>query len=167
MSFLPARIIRGALAPRRCLSVNKRLWNRVLYELRCRGNAQRESGAFLLGHHEGGRRRITLALFYDDLDPHALDSGSISLDGSVYARVFSECLHRSCRVVADVHTHPSKSHQSFIDRQQPMIREAGHVALIVPHYALRGDRGIGVNEYRGGGRWVELPTTAFYRGIFG
>jgi hypothetical protein len=44
-------------------------------------NASRESGAFLLGHRKDGRARIVDFILYDDLDPHALDTGIVRFDG--------------------------------------------------------------------------------------
>lgn len=167
MNFSPAQIIRDAVAPSSILSVNALMWWGVLHELRRRGEGRRESGAFFLGSNEGQRRLIRGVLYYDDLDPHALDTGAILLDGAVYARVFRECERRGMRVVADVHTHPGRSAQSCIDQEHPMIREAGHLALILPRYAVKNGGAIGLYEYRGGRAWTAHPEKLFYRGLCG
>ena len=59
--------------------------------------------------------------------------------------------HEGLEVVADVHTHPGGVGQSQTDRDNPMIPEVGHVALIVPNFADRADfpGDIGIYEYRG------------------
>jgi hypothetical protein len=83
MNFSIAEITRRLLAPRHELSCSWWLWRRLLAGLRVRGRGIRESGAFLLGGRDAaGRRRIVDFLLYDDLDPHALDTGIVRLDGA-------------------------------------------------------------------------------------
>jgi len=117
------------------------LWLDTLALLRERGRGDRESGGFLLGRRIDGVRVIEFFLPYDDVDPSAL-RGIILFDGSK---------------IADVHTHPGGFGQSQTDRDNPMIPEIGHVALIVPNFAdgayLPGD--IGIYEYRGRRQWVD------------
>jgi proteasome lid subunit RPN8/RPN11 len=71
--------------------------------------------------------------------------------------VWKECRARDLQVVADVHTHPGGYWQSTIDRQNPMIPERGHIAIIVPNYAddryLPGE--IGIYEFLGKGEWID------------
>ena len=60
MNFSIAEIIRRLFAPKHELSCSWFLWRRLLTCLRERGlNRSRESGAFLLGHLNGQRTRIT------------------------------------------------------------------------------------------------------------
>jgi hypothetical protein len=57
-------------------------------------------------------------------------------------------------VIGDIHTHPGPGvHQSAIDAANPMIAQAGHVALIVPDFAARpiSPREVGVHRYDGAG----------------
>src|SRR6266404_8581 len=76
MNFSIAKITRHLLAPQHEFSCSWLLWMRLLRNLRSRGNGTRESGAFLLGHREDANRcRVVDYLLYDDIDPHALDSG--------------------------------------------------------------------------------------------
>jgi proteasome lid subunit RPN8/RPN11 len=124
-------------------------------ELRRRGRQQRESGAFLLGIQEDNRRRIAKFIYYDDLDPHCLDTGIVVLDGSVFGKLWKLCRDVNMQVVADVHTHPGIPFQSGTDRDNPMIAVAGHIAIIVPNLAQRlvGANDLGIYKYRGNHQW--------------
>ncbi|WP_434668027.1 hypothetical protein P5W99_36605 [Paraburkholderia sp. A3BS-1L] len=155
MSFSIARIIRRLLAPDHRLSCPSHLWERLLDELRARGGGHRESGAFLLGSEDRGRRHITHYVLYDDLDPHSLDTGIVTFDGQHYGKLWAICRERQESVVADVHVHPGSSHQSQSDRNHPMLSVAGHLSLILPDFArapVRRDD-IGIYEYRHDGDW--------------
>ena len=69
--------IRAAVAPSHRLRCRKGIWDEGLAELRRRGDGRRESGAFLLGRVEGDRRVVERFVYYDDVDPRALDTGII------------------------------------------------------------------------------------------
>ncbi len=141
----------------RVLCIPVLVWIRLVFDLRRRGAGRRESGAFLLGVR--GRSRDTVKAFasYDDLDPHALDSGIVVMDGSAYAALWKQCRERCLDVLADVHTHAGPGpRQSEADRTNPMISEPGHVALILPRFA--GTWGwkfhdVAIYEYAGNYRW--------------
>jgi len=77
--------IRGLVAPNHRLSCSSKLWRQGLTELKQRGGGKRESGAFLLGKRNGEQRAITGFTFYDDLDPHCLDTGIVVFDGRATA----------------------------------------------------------------------------------
>ena len=84
-------------------------------KLRERGrHASRESGAFLLGYRSQGRVRIVDFILYDDLDPHALDTGIVHFDGRYFGALWDICKRRG--MIADVHVHPTGSNQSGSDR---------------------------------------------------
>lgn len=160
MNYSIAEIICRLLAPRHELSCSWPMWRRLLRDLRDRGRGFRESGAFLLGRvDKRGRRRIVDYLLYDDLDPRALDTGIVHLDGSHFGKLWDLCTQRNTMVVADVHTHPGGSQQSQSDRAHPIIARAGHVALIVPNFAAAPVdlRAVGIYRYGGGGRWQTIP----------
>ncbi|WLB09527.1 hypothetical protein QIH87_47680 [Bradyrhizobium elkanii] len=95
---------------------------------------------------------------YDDVDPHAL-RGTILFDGSNMDVVWDLCCRNELEVV---HTHPGGVGQSQTDRDNPMIPEVGHVALIVPNFAdhayFPGD--IGICEYRGRQQWTDRSDDA-------
>lgn len=156
MNFFSPVTMRRLFAPRHELSCSWFVWRRLKAKLRERGRScSRESGAFLLGHREGGRARIVDFVLYDDLDPHALDSGIVRFDGRYFSDLWAICRKRGLIVVADVHVHPGGSGQSGSDRDHPMIARAGHIALILPRFAtgqqLRRD--VGIYCYLGAKQW--------------
>ena len=162
MNFCIAETTRRLLAPRHELSCSLVLWLRLCRRLRERGsNRTRESGAFLLGRREGDRARIVDFALYDDLDPRSLDTGIVRFDGRHFGELWALCKLKGLTVVADVHVHPGGAGQSVSDREHPMIAVPGHVALILPRYAMRPlrRREIGMYRYRGGKRWWVVPPT--------
>ena len=120
-----------------------------------RGDGQRESGAFLLGHQVGQIRRVEQWLPYDELDPKALSQGYVRLGTQAFTKLWAHCAQLRLEVVADVHTHPGVPRQSFSDRTNPMISSPGHMAIIVPNFAqgLVLPRAVSVNVYAGDKRW--------------
>ncbi|WP_024286700.1 hypothetical protein [Cellulomonas sp. KRMCY2] len=154
---------RALPAPR--LRISRRLWRGLTRELHTRGNAVRESGAFLLASRLAPER-ISAFVMYDDLDATCL-TGGISFSGAGYTELWRRCREHNFKVVADVHTHPSSwVHQSDIDRRHPMIPEAGHVAVVVPQYAYRARLDdCGVYVYQGGGSWMGADRSAELRAL--
>lgn len=134
------------------------VWIQLIWQLSKRGRGNRESGAFLLSQ----RTKNTIYKFvcYDDLDPNSLDTGIIRFDGRGYVPLWKLCNEQRLKVVGDVHTHPGEwTAQSEWDRTNPMIAQAGHLALILPHFAQQswfGPNGAGVFHYLGEGRWETL-----------
>lgn len=162
MNFFNPAIMRRLFAPRHELSCSWFLWRRLKAMLRERGrHCSRESGAFLLGRREDGSARIVDFVLYDDLDPHALDSGIVRLDGRYFSDLWAICKARGLTVVADVHVHPDGSGQSDSDQDHPMITRAGHIALILPNFATGAQRrrDIGVYRYLGGKQWTTVPPS--------
>lgn len=138
------------------LTCTSELWQRLILALRERGHhGERESGAFLLGQRTAGVARIAEFVLYDDLDPHSLDRGIVHFDGRYYGPLWDRCRHSGQIVVADVHTHPFGSRQSMSDRAHPMIAAAGHIALIIPEFAMHFPplEEIGMYRYLGSRRW--------------
>jgi proteasome lid subunit RPN8/RPN11 len=128
-------------------------------ELARRGLGERESGAFLLARTDGVSRKVASIVYFDDLDPQALN-GAVSIRGEAFGRLWEICEQRSLRVIADVHTHPGdRVHQSHIDAANPMVARRGHVGIIVPHFAQRDTHPgrIGFHVYQGDRSW----TSAF------
>ena len=173
MNFFNPVTMRRRFAPRHELSCSWLLWRRLRTKLRERGHdCSRESGAFLLGRHEGNRASIVDFVLYDDVDPHALDSGIVHFDGRYFSDLWAICKARNLSVVADIHVHPGGSEQSSSDRNHPMISQAGHIALILPRFATgrQSRRGIGMYRYLGGKRWAAVPPAQrrhfFHIGLF-
>jgi proteasome lid subunit RPN8/RPN11 len=157
MSFSIRAIIQAIAAPDARLICPRSLWQAAMAELCRRGAGRRESGAFLLGLRGEEHRRVVQFIFYDDLDPHCLDSGIVMLDGRAYVRLWDICREKSLRVVADAHTHPGRARQSETDQENPMIAQQGHIALLIPNLArhpVRMDQ-IGVYEYLGNQQWQD------------
>lgn len=173
MSYSIREIIWGLVAPQCRLSCSSILWARGLKELNRRGIGCRESGAFLLGTLNESQRRVTRFVYYDDLEPHCLDSGIVIFEGFGYGHLWQICRESGLAVVADIHTHPGVARQSGSDRTNPMVATEGHVALIVPDFARRvvGPTQLGIYEYEGAHHWLnhsgELANNFFYIGIWG
>jgi hypothetical protein len=159
MNFSIRQTICRLFAPQHELSCSWFLWRRLLSELRERGEGRHESGAFLLGHRAAGRARVVDFIPYDDLDPQCLDTGIVQFDGMYFGRLWELCRERQLTVVADVHTHPGRAIQSLSDRDNPMIAQRGHLALILPNFAAGSPsrRSIGMYRYRGNHEWDVVP----------
>lgn len=160
MNFCIVQTMRRLWSPRHELSCSWLLWRRLTIALRARGrNRTRESGAFLLGRQEDGRKRIVDFILYDDVDPECLESGIVRFDGRFFGAVWARCAQLHLSVVADIHVHPGRSDQSESDRRHPIIARAGHLALILPNFAAAPVRrdGIGIYRYQGSKRWSIVP----------
>jgi hypothetical protein len=135
------------------LKIPVMLWRRLFTELRRRSGGHRESGAFLLG----GKRKVSKVIYYDDIDPHALDTGIVKINGGAFVLLWDFCAQHGLRVLADVHTHPTEwTGQSYSDRTNPVVAQAGHIAIILPHFASAKRpslRGAGMYEYLGDHQW--------------
>jgi proteasome lid subunit RPN8/RPN11 len=102
------------------IEINRLLWFNLTRGLHRRGENERESGAFLLAHDND--TKIVHFIYYDDLDPHALDTGIVRFDGAGYVKLWKICQKDKLHVVADIHTHPTKwTGQSELDVMHPMI----------------------------------------------
>jgi len=173
MSFSIQATIRAFVAPEHRLACPAPLWGALLEELRRRGQARTESGAFLLGETHGKRRHVEAVAYYDDLDPDSLKSGVVVFDGRGYGPLWALCRETGRSVVADVHTHFGEAFQSNLDRNNPMIATAGHVAIIVPFLAQGSVQvaDLGVYEYEGAHRWRDFSgaraSRYFYVGFWG
>jgi proteasome lid subunit RPN8/RPN11 len=141
------------------LTIKKDFWDNLYNELGRRGNGETESGAFLLSRK--GACEIIDCLYYDDIEPGSLDKGYVHLTSLGFRKVWDYCREKDLMVNADIHTHPgSITNQSTIDKENPMIKIAGHIALILPNFAQRPDidfKEIGIHEFLGNGfnwkRW--------------
>jgi hypothetical protein len=157
MRWLLSRLARWiAGSPR--IVCDAKVWRAGVKELHRRTlNGRRESGAFLLGRNVNGVQRILEFVFYDDIDPHALDTGIVHFAGNRLQKLWEHCRMRGYGVVADVHVHPGGYGQSESDQANPVIPRAGHIALIIPDFASRATepREIGLYEYCGEGVWRE------------
>lgn len=130
-------------------------------------NGTRESGAFLLGQEANGTKRIVDFVFYDDIDPHSLDTGIVHFAGNKLPKLWELCRARGYGIVADVHVHPGGYGQSDSDQADPVMPRAGHFAFIIPHFARRETLpgSIGLYEYLGNGDWQDHSAegSSFFR----
>lgn len=140
------------------VTVQTATWRRLLHGLRSRGRGVRESGAFLLGRRDLDQVEINDFVLYDDLDPDVLNTGIIRFDGRYFGGLWEHCRHVAMDVVADVHTHPGPAFQSPSDQAHPMIARAGHIALVMPNFAMPPLRldDIGIYRYLGNKTWETL-----------
>lgn len=172
MTFSIKATIRAFAAPEHRITCPRRVWRLMMRELDRRGERVHEAGAFLLGRIRGERREVTEVIFYDDLDPQAYASGVCVLNAPSFAQLWSLCRERQITVVGDVHTHGGYAAQSEADRTNPMVARVGHVAIIVPNFAVAPipwDQ-LGIYQYRGEHQWHErsppLSPGYLYTGLW-
>lgn len=135
----------------------RRHFDNVMSELDRRGRRRHEAGVFLLGDEVDGVRVVRDAAYYDDLDVDAYSTGICVLRGDAFAKLWAICRERKLMVVADAHTHGKGARQSGSDRTNPMVAQAGHIAVIVPDFAagpVKQER-LGLYAYLGDHRWTE------------
>jgi proteasome lid subunit RPN8/RPN11 len=132
-------------------------------QLHARGETRHEAGAFLLGRRTGSRSVVSEFVFYDDLDPDAYVTGVCVLHAASFSKLWAICRQKSVTIVADVHTHPGMAFQSCSDRTNPMVARVGHIAIIVPGFAIPPVRNeeLGVFEYCGGHQWRDRSPARF------
>ncbi|MEB3286895.1 MAG: hypothetical protein VKJ04_05275 [Vampirovibrionales bacterium] len=119
------------------ISMPSAIWTDLVAELARRGSGVRESGAFLLGSIYSGRREVMAFIPYDELEPGCLDAGYINFTSIGYRKLWRLLKECGLQVVGDIHTHPGKPIQSHIDRDNPMMPNVGHIALILANYAQK------------------------------
>ena len=154
MASLIATLARSVFGPRPEIFSETAIWNAGVRELKRRADGRQESGAFLLGSKDK-TRRIEEFVFYDDIDPNALKTGIVRIDGRCLGELWAHCRRTGRKVVADVHVHPGAYQQSASDKANPIMAEVGHIAIILPHYATQATQPgrIGIHEYLGARRW--------------
>jgi proteasome lid subunit RPN8/RPN11 len=135
-------------------------WSKLILGLRKRSRGIRESGAFLLTKPESGR--IDRIVFYDQFDKAVSDTGIIQFKGGYDFYIYLE--NNALQVFADIHTHPTEAtNQSWSDRNHPMIRNKGHIAIIAPEYA--DNIFLTLNDcsfyrYKGEFKWEKFPKSS-------
>ena len=143
------------MRPKPCLRISYTLWTELTGELHRRTQGYHESGAFLMGQKNGTERVVTAVVYYDQLDPEAYDTGICVLHGDAFGQLWDQCATLGLSVVADAHVHVLRARQSRADKENPMIAQPGHLALIFPLLARAPIRrwSVGVYEYLGNNRW--------------
>ena len=141
------------------LEISRGLYASLIADLARSGAGVAEAGAFLLGAPSDDRRLITSYLLYEEVAPQShRQHDYVAFTAEETARAWDHCYRKGVQVLADVHTHPFGPPQSPSDRAHPIVSLAGHVALIVPYFALRDPRpcDLGVHVFLGQGRWCSL-----------
>ena len=135
------------------------IWTAGVAQLALRTNGGRqESGAYLLGDDTpDGGKRIREFVYYDDIDPRALETGIVTIRQTALPRLWEHCRNRGYGVVADIHVHPAGYSQSASDMESPVMPRAGHIAMILPNFAAGDPRPgrIGIYEFLGAGQWTD------------
>jgi hypothetical protein len=168
MSYFIQRITAVFVGRHSRIRVPRELWTELVAELGRRSGGVRESGAFLLARTDRRRKTVTRVAYFDDLDADCL-TGGVAFHPSGFECLWKMCALEGLRVVADVHTHGGTFvRQSSIDKANPMIAKAGHVAVIVPHLAQRPvvASQCGVHTYRGAHQWDEALDRAARRTLY-
>lgn len=163
MGYWLATVARSLLGRRPELICDRTVWDAGVVELHRRTNGRRrESGAFLLGE-PGSPATIRQFIFYDDIDPDALNTGIVMIDGRRLGALWKICRSNALKVVADVHVHPGSFRQSPSDQANPIIAEPNHIALILPDFAEGSNlpRRIGVHRYLGNRMWRDESDLLF------
>lgn len=131
------------------------MFDALVADLAAAGQGRRESGAFLFGHLEPRRRVVEYRMYCEIAPESARRESYVTLTGAELARAWDHARSTRLHVIADVHTHPEGPAQSRSDRAHPIVAVPGHVALIVPWFALKRPQPVdlGVHVFLGGGRW--------------
>jgi proteasome lid subunit RPN8/RPN11 len=135
------------------------LYGNLIADLARSGAGVAESGAFLLGAVDGDERHVAGYLLYEAVAAKSRRRHAyVAFTAEEMAQAWDYCYRNKVQVVADVHTHPGGPMQSPSDRAHPIVSLAGHVALIVPNFALRNPQpaDLGVHQFLGNGRWRSL-----------
>ena len=135
------------------------LYDSLVADLARSGAGVAESGAFLLGPVDGDERQVASYLLYEAVAAQTRRRHAyVAFTAEEMSRAWDYCYRNKVQVVADVHTHPGSPMQSPSDRAHPIVSLPGHVALIVPYFALRNPQPaeLGVHQFLGGGRWRSL-----------
>jgi proteasome lid subunit RPN8/RPN11 len=141
------------------LELPRSLYADLITDLARSGAGVAESGAFLLGTQDGEERQVSGYLPYEAVAAQSRRRHAyVAFTAQEMARAWDYCYQHKVQVVADVHTHPGGPVQSLSDRAHPIVSVQGHVALIVPYFALCNPQpqDLGVHQFLGGGRWRSL-----------
>lgn len=141
------------------VSISYFLWIQLVTGLRNRTKGIKESGAFLLIRPNS--ERINKVVFYDQFDKSVSDSGIIQFKGG--RKLYLYLAENNLEVFADIHTHPTNdTAQSNSDKNNPMIRIKGHIAIIAPNYASRlflMPKDCSLYEYDTGFNWRKISSS--------
>jgi proteasome lid subunit RPN8/RPN11 len=150
------------------LKMSRALYGRLIADLAKSGRGVKEAGAFLLGQADNQARQVSSYLMYDVVATESSRKHAyVAFTAEEMARAWEHCYATGMQVVADVHTHPFGPQQSVTDRAHPIVSVPGHVALIVPFFALRDPQPVdlGVHIFSGDGCWLSIFNQAAHSAI--
>lgn len=151
------------------LEMPRSLYCALIPDLAKSGRGIKEAGAFLLGHADDQGRRVSSYLMYDAVaTASSRQHAYVAFSAEEMARAWEHCYATGLQVVADVHTHPLGPVQSPSDRAHPIVSVSGHIALIVPFFAMRNPQliDLGVHVFEGAGQWRSMFHQAAQDAIF-
>ncbi|MES9841937.1 MAG: Mov34/MPN/PAD-1 family protein [Candidatus Thiodiazotropha endolucinida] len=151
------------------LEMPRKVYSALIADLARSGRGIKEAGALLLGYADGRGRCVSTYLMYDIIAPESSRKHAyVAITAEEMASAWDHCYATGLQVVADVHTHPFGPRQSISDRANPIVSVAGHVALIVPYFALRDPQpaDLGVHVFEGAGRWRSMFHQEAHNSIF-
>ena len=108
------------------------MWRCIIRDLAARGDGERESGAFLLGHKNGQRREALDYVLYDDLEPGCLDGGFVQMSSIGFRRLGAEARNRLLRLRAEMKL-PGKAWLQFDSQPQAGKTLFTVTAYFAPH----------------------------------
>lgn len=150
------------------LEIPKSMYGALIADLAKSGQGIKEAGAFLLGKADGQCRTVSSYLMYDTVATESSRIHSyVAFTAEEMARAWEHCYTTGLQVVADIHTHPFGPKQSITDRNHPIVSVPGHIALIVPYFAIRNPQPIdlGIHLFEGAGQWRSMFRKAAYEAI--
>lgn len=150
------------------LEMPRAIFDALVADLAKSGRGIKEAGAFLLGHVNQHGRRVSSYLMYDLVATESsLKHAYVVFTSEEMGRAWAHCNATGLQVVADVHTHPMGPGQSVTDRAHPIVSVSGHVALIVPYFAMRSPQPVdlGVHVFEGAGQWRSMFHQAAHDSI--
>ena len=153
---------------RHLLEMPRSLYGTLIVDLAKSGQGIKEAGAFLLGSINGQTRRVSSYLMYDAVATERSNQYAyVTFSAAEMAHAWERCYATGLQVIADVHTHPRGPRQSLSDRAHPIVSIPGHVALIVPFFAMRGPEPVdlGVHVFEGAGQWRSMFNQAAHDAI--
>ncbi len=114
--------------------------------LRESSEGRRESTVLWAGRPNGS----TLVVVSHLIEPgYVADALRMNVPTVHRARVVQRLREEDLAVVADLHTHPFEAFLSPVDRAHPYSARIGHIAIVLPRYALEdGTGGWKAYEYR-------------------
>ena len=143
---------RGNLGDRPRLLVSPACLSLTAAWLREASGGRRESTVLWAGRPDGSRSVRISHVIEPSYRAAALRMTVPMMDRAQVVQVLRE---DDLVVVADLHTHPAEAFLSPVDRANPYSARTGHIAIVLPRYALEdGTDGWMAYEYRGT-HWLE------------